>query len=88
MNKKIIGSLAIAGLTICLAGCGSQAANKQTNGQSSSTSLIAQKSTVKISATNMSPQETVSLITAYSGNKFGNDWATVAKQGQKRRVKG
>ena len=67
--------------------CGNQAANKQPNSQSSSTSLIAQKSNVKISASNMSPQETVSLITAYSGNKFGNGWATVAKQGQKDGLK-
>lgn len=85
MNKKQAGAVAITGLVaLFLAGCGSN--NLSSQGSSSSASLIAEKSSTKISADGMSPQQAVSLVTAYAGNKFGGQWAQVAKQAQRSKL--
>ncbi|HJA21079.1 MAG TPA: hypothetical protein H9721_00600 [Candidatus Limosilactobacillus intestinipullorum] len=80
MNSKKISFTLAAGLALLLAGCGTQSTNNSHS--SSSSSLIAAKTNDKISADNMSPQQAVAVITAYAGNKYGDDWATTAKKGQ------
>lgn len=42
------------------------------------------KSNEKVSTDNLSPQQAVSLIATYAGNKYGNDWASMAKKAQKQ----
>lgn len=84
MNKKI-ETLMVASVALLLAGCGNQA-SKSTAGSSSASlsSLLVAKSSVKVSGDNLTPQQTVSLITTYCGNKYGGEWATVAKQAQQK----
>lgn len=84
MNKKNVSKLMVAGLTLLLAGCGTQQATSKSNGSSSSSSLLASKSSEKISASNLSPQQSVSLIATYAGNKYGNDWATMTKKAEQK----
>lgn len=83
MNSKKISITLVAGAALLLAGCGSQFANRQA---SSSSSLIAAKTNDKVSQDNLTPQQTVALITAYAGNKFGGNWATTAKAGQQNGI--
>lgn len=84
MNKKI-GTMVIVGTALLLAGCENQASNStSTSSSASSSSLLATKSNVKVSGDNLTPQQSVGLITAYCGNKYGGGWATVAKQAQNR----
>lgn len=81
MNKKHVAMLTVAGLCLALAGCGAQ--SSPTNSGSSSSSLLASKSSEKMSADNLSPQQMVSVVTTYAGNKYGKDWATTAKAAHK-----
>lgn len=89
MNKKNVSKLMIAGLALLLAGCGTQEASKsQDSGNAaSSSSLLATKSSEKMSADNLSPQQSVSLVAAYAGNKYGNDWASMTKNAEKQGLK-
>ncbi|WP_251546026.1 hypothetical protein [Limosilactobacillus caecicola] len=80
MKRKNVVILSVAGLALVLAGCGAQ--SSPTNNASSS-SLLASKSSTKISADNLTPQQTVSLVTTYAGNKYGQQWAQTAKQAKK-----
>ncbi len=80
MIKKRIAVLTVTGLAFALAGCTQQ--SSPTNSASSS-SLLASSSSTKISENNLTPQQMVSVVTTYAGNKFGNDWATTAKQAKK-----
>lgn len=80
MNKKHVAMLTVAGLCLALAGCASQ--SSPTNSGNSS-SLLASKSSEKISADNLTPQEMVSVVTTYAGNKYGKDWASTAKAAHK-----
>jgi hypothetical protein len=80
MNKKHVAMLTVAGLCLALAGCGAQ--SSPTNSGNSS-SLLASKSSEKISADNLSPQQMVSVVTTYAGNKYGKDWASTAKAAHK-----
>lgn len=68
----------LAALT--LAGCGNESTSSGKARTSSSTSLIAKKSSVQINAQGMSPQQVVSLVTAYAGNRYGGQWAQTTKQ--------
>lgn len=87
MNKKL-GTLMVAGVTLLLAGCGNQVKNDAESASSSSaSSLLVAKSNVKVSGDDLTPQQAVSLITTYCGNKYGGCWATVAKQSQNRGLK-
>lgn len=79
-NKKVSIAL-VAGLTLLLAGCGTQSTSTG-KGSSSSSSLLAAKTSDKVSATNLTPQQTVAVITAYAGNKYGGDWASTAKKAE------
>ncbi|WP_242362144.1 hypothetical protein [Limosilactobacillus antri] len=81
MNHQKLGITIVTGLALLLAGCGNQTTSKDTSSASSS-SLLAPKTDNKISQDNLTPQQTVAVITAYAGNKYGNDWATTAKAGQ------
>lgn len=76
--------LTVAALSLLLAGC-SNSNKQQSTGKttSSSASLIASKTSTKLSSDNLSPQQTVSVIASYAGNKFGGQWATVAKCAEK-----
>lgn len=80
MNKKHVAMLTVAGLSLMLAGCASQ--SSPTNSGNSS-SLLASKSSEKMSSDNLSPQQTVSAVTTYAGNKYGKDWAKTAKAAHK-----
>ncbi|MEE6635265.1 hypothetical protein [Limosilactobacillus pontis] len=81
MNKQRTGLLLATGvLVLTLAGCGNHVGSQQTSESSSSTSLIAKRSRTKVSAQGMTPQQAVSLVTAYAGNRYGGQWARVAKQ--------
>lgn len=84
MKTQSISKLMIAGLALLLAGCGSQQASQvKDSSSSSSSSLLVAKSNEKVSTDNLSPQQAVSLIATYAGNKYGNDWASMAKKAQK-----
>ena len=89
LNKKTVSKLMVAGLALLLAGCGTQEASKsQDSGNTaSSSSLLATKSSEKMSADNLSPQQSVSLVAAYAGNKYGNDWASMTKNAEKQGLK-
>lgn len=80
MNKKHMLILSVAGLALFTAGC-SQQSSPTNNGNSSS--LLTSKSSTKISADNLSPQEMVSLVTTYAGNKYGQQWYQTAKDAKK-----
>lgn len=80
MIRKRMAVLTVAGLAFALAGCTQQ--SSPTNSASSS-SLLASSSSTKISENNLTPQQMVSVVTTYAGNKFGSDWATTAKQAKK-----
>ncbi|WP_295729089.1 hypothetical protein [uncultured Limosilactobacillus sp.] len=80
MKNKWMAVLLTSGLALTLVGCGQQ--SSPTNSASSS-SLLASKSSTKISADNLTPQQMVSVVTTYAGNKFGNQWATTAKDAKK-----
>lgn len=80
MIKKRMAVLTVAGLAFALAGCTQQ--SSPTNSASSS-SLLASSSSTKISENNLTPQQMVSVVTTYAGNKFGSDWATTARQAKK-----
>lgn len=80
MIRKRMAVLTVAGLAFALAGCTQQ--SSPTNSASSS-SLLASSSRTKISENNLTPQQMVSVVTTYAGNKFGSDWATTAKQAKK-----
>lgn len=83
MNKRHVAVLALSGLTLLMAGCGNQ--SSPTNGASSS-SLLAKKTNTKMNADNLSPQQTVSAIATYAGNKYGGKWADVAKSAQSKNL--
>lgn len=73
MNKQRTGLLLATGvLVLTLAGCGNHVGSQQTSESSSSTSLIAKRSRTKVSAQGMTPQQAVSLVTAYAGNRYGS----------------
>lgn len=80
MKVSNITIVLLAGTTLFLTGCSN---TNSSSGSSSSSSLLTSKSSTKISQDNLTPQQTVSLVTAYAGNKFGDHWATVAKNAQK-----
>lgn len=80
MNKKQITAFTVAGLALLMAGCGNQ--SSPTNSGNSS-SLLASKTSTKISGDNLSPQQMVSLVTTYAGNKYGQQWAQTAKNAHK-----
>lgn len=80
MNSKKLSIALVTGLALLLAGCGSQTSSKDAS-SSSSSSLLAAKTSDKISQ-KLNPQQTVAVITAYAGNRYGNDWAATAKAGQ------
>lgn len=93
LGKKIISggstlksrklSLAlVAGVALLLAGCGAH--SNGSSQQSSSSSLIAAKTNDKVDKDNQSPQQSVAVITAYAGNKYGNKWASTAKSAQQK----
>ena len=85
MKTQSISKLMIAGLALLLAGCGSQQTSQVKNSSSSSSSsLPVAKSNEKVSTDNLSPQQAVSLIATYAGNKYGDDWASMAKKAQKQ----
>ena len=85
MKTQSVSNLMIAGLALLLAGCGSQQASQVKDSSSSnSSSLLVAKSNEKVSTDNLSPQQAVSLIATYAGNKYGDDWATMAKKAQKQ----
>lgn len=87
MNKQRTGILLATGvIALTLAGCGNSSSSQQ-GSSSSSSSLIAKKSSTKVSAAGMSPQQAVSLVTAYAGNRYGGQWARVAKQAQKSQLR-
>lgn len=87
MNKQRTGILLATGvIALTLAGCANSASSQQTSRRSSSTSLIAKKSHTRISAQGMTPQQAVSLVTAYAGNRYGGQWAQVAKQAQQSQL--
>lgn len=65
---------------LALAGCGNNSTSQGKESTSSSTSLVAKKSSVQINAQGMSPQQVVSLVTAYAGNRYGSQWAQTTKQ--------
>lgn len=73
-------------LVLTLAGCGNHVGSQQTSESSSSTSLIAKRSRTKVSAQGMTPQQAVSLVTAYAGNRYGGQWARVAKQARQSQL--
>ncbi|MBB1086231.1 hypothetical protein [Limosilactobacillus fastidiosus] len=79
----------VAGLALLLAGCGTQRASKSQDSENaaSSSSLLAIKSSEKMSADNLSPQQSVSLVAAYAGNKYGNDWASMTKKAERQGLK-
>lgn len=81
-KKRLVTIATTAAIALTLAGCGAKQAANST-GSSSETSLLAKKSATKISANNLSPQKTVSLVTVYAGNKFGGAWAKTAKAAKK-----
>ena len=80
MNKKHLMIVSVAGLALLAAGCSSQ--SSPTNDGNSS-SLLTSKSSTKVSADNLSPQEMVSLVTTYAGNKYGEQWYQTAKDAKK-----
>lgn len=82
MTKRIITFALLTGATLILAGCGAQT-SKQASSASSS-SLIAKKSSTKVSADNAGPKHSVALVTAYAGNKYGSDWAQTAKSAESK----
>lgn len=65
-------------MVLLLAGCGAHSTSTN-QGDSSSSSMLAPKTNDKINSDNLSPQQTVAVITAYAGNKYGNQWASTAK---------
>lgn len=81
MSHKLLVLTMAASATLMLAGCGAK--NSSNSSTSSSSSLLAAKSSTKVSAKNAGPKQSVALITAYAGNKYGNDWATTAKSASK-----
>lgn len=82
MNSKKLGIALVTGLALLLVGCGNQTSTSKDASSASSSGLLAPKTNSKISQGNLTPQQTVAVITAYAGNKYGNDWATTAKSGQ------
>lgn len=87
MNKQRTGLLLATGvLVLTLAGCGNHVGSQQTSESSSSTSLIAKRSRTKVSAQGMTPQQAVSLVTVYAGNRYGGQWARVAKQARQSQL--
>ena len=78
MNSKKISVVLVAGMALLLAGCGAHSTSTN-QGESSSSSMLAPKTNDKINSNNLSPQQTVAVITAYAGNKYGNQWASTAK---------
>ncbi|MBB1079990.1 hypothetical protein H5S09_09255 [Limosilactobacillus sp. STM2_1] len=79
MNKKI-GMLMATGMSLLLVGCGNQNNKSTASSSSSSNSLLTAKSSVQISSNNLTPQETVSLISTYCGLRYGGEWAAMVKQ--------
>lgn len=86
MNSKKISAVLVAGMALLLAGCGAHSTSTSQS-SSSSSSMIAPKTNDKISADNLSPQQTVAVITAYAGNKYGDQWASTAKTAQQDGLK-
>lgn len=80
MNKKHMLVLTATGLALMLAGCSQQSSS---NHSSNSSSLLTSKSSTKISADNLTPQQMVSLVTTYAGNKYGQQWYQTAKDAKK-----
>lgn len=80
MNKNHMLVLTVAGLALTLAGCSQQSSS---NHNSNSASLLTSKSSTKISADNLTPQQMVSLVTTYAGNKYGQQWYQTAKDAEK-----
>lgn len=81
MSHKLIVLTMAASATLMLAGCGAQTSSHSSS--SSSSSLLAAKSSTKVNANNAGPKQSVAMITAYAGNKYGNDWAQTAKSASK-----
>ena len=82
MMKKRIVTMMVCGLALLtLASCGQQTSKQGAGSSSSSSSLLVKKTSTKISPST-SPQQSVALITAYAGNKYGKGWATTAKKAQ------
>lgn len=80
--KKEIVTMTVCGMALLtLAGCGLQGNKGASSSSSSSSSLLIKKTSTKINPST-SPQQSVALITAYAGNKYGNGWATTAKKAQ------
>lgn len=82
MENRKLSLVLIAGVTLLLAGCGAH--SNGSSQQSSSSSLIAAKTNGKVDKDNQSPQQSVAVITAYAGNKYGNKWASTAKSAQQK----
>lgn len=81
MKKRIV-TMTVCGLALLtLAGCGLQGSKQGASSSSSSSSLLVKKSSTKISPST-NPQQSVALITAYAGNKYGQGWAKTAKKAQ------
>lgn len=81
MKKRLL-TMTVCGLALLtLAGCGQQNSKQGASSSSSSSSLLVKKTSTKVSPST-SPQQSVALITAYAGNKYGNGWATTAKKAQ------
>lgn len=82
LMKKRLLTMTVCGLALLtLAGCGQQGSKLGASSSSSSSSLLVKKTSTKINPST-SPQQSVALITAYAGNKYGNGWATTAKKAQ------
>lgn len=82
MDKQKLGVIFTIGAALLLAGCGQQSKSGQTSNASSS-SLLASKSSQKLSSADLTPEETVSLVATYAGNRYGGQWAKTTKQAEK-----
>lgn len=82
MNSRIINFVLVAGATLLLTGCGAKTSSHSSS--ASSSSLLVAKSSTKVSADNAGPKQSVALVTAYAGNKYGGEWAKTAKAAQSK----
>lgn len=82
MDKKKLGIIVALSTALMLTGCGMQG-HSTNKSNATSSSLLAKKSAEKLSDENLTPEQTVSLIATYAGNRYGGQWASMVKQAQK-----
>lgn len=87
-NKIFIGVAAVMA-ALSLTACQNNKTSK-TTAKSPTLSKANKKTAPKklgtLKATGLSPQETVSVVTAYAGKKFGENWATVMNKAQQSKL--